>query len=706
MPPPGPEPSTDPYRDAMVRRVAARAPLAFGVFLACLALSTVFEVLRFPERQGWMLLFAAGFTGMVAIAWTLVRLRPTWSVAVMIAFVNVVGVGLNAYHEIVGAALAMCIWQLTALLATSAVLFPWGRRSQALASIGTLLSYPVHLASGNVDPLTWGAGATYLLIVFALGMSAASLFAGYVRTDLRLTAALSEREARLQSYFDLSLVGTAILSADGVCEEVNDELCRMLGYARGELLGGSWSTFLHPDDRDDAATLQAAAQAGGSARRDVRCVRRDGAAVDAILSLRGLPATGRAAGHVMVLVHDITERKRAEAEREALLRAAEEARHRAEEASRAKDAFLAMVSHELRTPLTPILAWSAILRDGNLDPRTDSALAAIERNARTQARMIDDLLDASRIVSGGWRLELAPVDMAPIVRAALDVVGPAAEAKGIALEATLPGGALQVHGDAARLQQVVSNLLANAVEFTPRGGRVAVALEKTGNRARVSVHDTGEGIDPEFLPHVFERFRQADGSATRRHGGLGLGLAIVHALVEAHGGAATAESEGAGAGATFRVELPLVSAVPLRADALRPRSVAVADALHGLHVLVVDDDADSSAVAGALLVSYGADVRTASSAADALLVARRWPVDIVVSDVAMPGEDGCALIRALRAGTRAHVPAVAVTALAGSDDRARIVAADFEACVVKPFDPTELVAVVRRIAGGRARLRA
>jgi PAS domain-containing protein len=224
--------SQGPYQGEIVRRVAERAPLGFVVFLICMVLSALFEVLRFPDRRGWMGAFAAGFALLVAVAWTLVRRRPAWSVHVMVGFVNVMGVGLNAYHVLVGASVAMCVWSLTGLLASSAVILPWGRRSQTLACAGTLLSYPLHLVAGTADPLTWGAGGTYLLVVGSLGVFAASLLERSLQSDLRLMAALFEREARLQSYFDLSLVGAAILSPDGRCSEVNDELCRMTGYAR------------------------------------------------------------------------------------------------------------------------------------------------------------------------------------------------------------------------------------------------------------------------------------------------------------------------------------------------------------------------------------------------------------------------------------------------------------------------------------------
>src|SRR2546425_976153 len=608
-----------PYEAEVVRRVAERAPLGFAVFLLCLVLNTIFESLHFPERRVWMATFAAGFLLLVAVASALVRRRPAWSVYVLVAFVNLVGVALNVYHLLVGASVAMGLWSLTGLLTASAVILPWGSRSQALACLGTLLSYPLQLAAGT-DPLTWGAGGTYLFLVGLLGVFAASLFARSLRSDLQLMAALSEREARLQSYFDLSLVGAAILSPDGRCGEVNDELCRMFGYSRPELLRLSWLDLVH-----------------------------------------------------------------------------------AEEASRAKDVFLATVSHELRTPLTPILAWSRLLREGRLGAeKTTAGLAAVERSARAQARLIDDLLDVSRLAARDFRVVLRPMDLAPVVRTAVEVVRPAADAKGVALETALPPLAVPVQGDPERLQQVVWNLVSNAVKFTPRGGRGRIALERVDDRARLTVRDTSEGISQDFLPYVFERFRQADSSGTRRHGGLGPGLAIVPGLVERPGGSVRAESAGTEQGAVFTVELPLLASVAeeaVRVQAGRQATAAEPDAasgapLGGLRVLVVDDDPDSNAVVSALLVSCGAEVQTAVSAPEALEVAGRWQPDVVVSDIAMPGEDGCTRLRQLRArgGPLGRVPAVALTAYAGMNDRRRGFAAGFQAPVVKPVDPAQLPA--------------
>jgi len=699
----------DPYRDETVRRVAARAPLGFAIFLGCLALSAIFDVLRFPERLRWMTLFGCLFVTMVAVSWSLIRLRPERSVGIVVCFVNLLGVGITAYHVIVRAPVAMCVWQLTALLATSSVVLPWGSRNQALACLGTLVAYPLYLISGASDPLTWGAGGAYLLVVLSLSMFAASLLERSVRSDLTLTAALSDREARLRSYFDLALVGTAVVSPDGIFREINDELCHMFGYTRAELAGLSWPMLVDRDMQSAAAALllRAHAGAGTPERLETRCVRKDGSAIDAIISARGLPGPHGSVNNVMLLMQDVTERRRVEAEREENLRRVEAARQDAVAASRAKDAFLATVSHELRTPLTPILAWSGLLRQGRVTAtQTEAALAAVERNAKAQAQLIDDLLDVSRIVSGKWRLSMCPTDLASVVRAALEAMEPAFHANGVSLDVRLPDAPVSLRGDPDRLQQVVANLLSNGVKFTPRGGRVEVVLERVEGFARLIVRDTGEGISPEFLPHVFEPFRQADNSNTREHRGVGLGLAIARALVERHGGAVRAESDGPGRGAVFTVELPLVSdaALATSGDQWAARAAPRAS-LHGLNVLVVDDDSDSNTVVRALLASFGAEVRTALSAREALDIAIGWQPDVLVSDIAMPGEDGYALLRKLRArgGALGRVPAIALTALGGPADRVRSGAAGYQMHVTKPFDADELAAAVERAAARSVR---
>lgn len=380
----------------------------------------------------------------------------------------------------------------------------------------------------------------------------------------------------------------------------------------------------------------------------------------------------------------------------------------AREASRLKDEFLATVSHELRTPMTAILGWTTMLPARSADPAAlRRGLEVIERNARAQARLIDDVLDVSRIVTGKLHLASVPVDLASVVRGSLDAITPRAYAKGVALVVEVPDDLGALVGDPDRLQQVVWNLAWNAVKFTPRGGTVTVRGERSGRSARLVVADTGEGIAPEFLPHVFERFRQADSTSTRSHGGLGLGLAITRHLVDLHGGGVTAESAGAGQGATFTVTLPLAAGESApRAVALGTvRSAGVtrpAWVLAGLRVLVCDDEPDARDLVAEVLRSDGAEVETAASVAEATeCFARRRP-DVLVSDIGMPGQDGHALMRWVRArpaDAGGHTPAVALTAYAQAQDAARALASGFQRHVTKPVEPEALVMLVAALAG-------
>jgi signal transduction histidine kinase len=366
------------------------------------------------------------------------------------------------------------------------------------------------------------------------------------------------------------------------------------------------------------------------------------------------------------------------------------------EANRAKDVFLATLSHELRTPLTPILGWVNLLRAGGAADASmlTQGLDAVERNARLQARLVDDLLDISRIVSGKLRIEWEPVNLCAVVELAVETVRAEADARGIELVIDLPDCPVVVQGAPVRLQQVVWNLLSNAVKFTPRAGRVRVQARSEGDEARVEVSDTGVGIEPEFLPHVFDRFRQADGSTTRQFGGLGLGLAIVRALVELHGGWVRAESEGLERGARFTFGLP-------RAVASRERDEPVEDAEAepaSLPVLVVDDSSETVELLQLLFTRRGYDVIGAGSAAEAVRRVRGKRPGIIISDISMPGVDGYTLLAELRRMPGLErVPAIALTGHAMDEDRARALAAGFAVHIAKPVDPDELLRVVRRL---------
>jgi PAS domain S-box-containing protein len=383
-------------------------------------------------------------------------------------------------------------------------------------------------------------------------------------------------------------------------------------------------------------------------------------------------------------------------------RAAEELR----EANRLKDEFLATVSHELRTPLTAILGWAHLLRAGQLDKQSgSSALETIERNARAQAQLIDDLLDVSRIITGNLRLDVRQVDPGSFIEPAIEALRPAAEAKGVRIQKVMDTGIASVAGDPARLQQVVWNLLSNAIKFTPKGGKVQVRLERINSHIEIAVSDTGVGIKPEFLPHVFERFRQADQKTTRHHGGLGLGLAIVRHLVELHGGTVEADSPGEDRGATFVVKLPIVPLYQKDNPAGRIHPAAgdtlptydCLERLDGLKVLVVDDEADTRELLKVGIGRCGAEVVTAGSAREALAAIAEERPDLLISDIGMPGEDGYELIKKIRAlpgGSGRKIPAIALTAYARTEDRLRALRAGYQSHIAKPVELAELAAVI------------
>lgn len=404
-------------------------------------------------------------------------------------------------------------------------------------------------------------------------------------------------------------------------------------------------------------------------------------------------------------------------EREQLLVREQMARAEAENANRLKDEFLATASHELRTPLTAIIGWSHMLRNGTLDEATaNRALDTIERNAKSQAQLVEDILDVSRVITGKLRLNIEPVDAASVINAAIDSVQLAADSKGIRLEVTLDPSARRVSGDSSRLQQVVWNLLSNAIKFTPSGGRVEVRLERAGEaNVQIRVTDTGEGINSDFLPFIFDRFRQADGTSTRRHGGLGLGLAIVRHLIELHGGTVAASSDGKGCGSTFTIRLPLAP-VQERGKSRRRETASLwsneetgtrvksLPSLNGAQVLLVDDDQDTLNMLAAILTEYKAEVQTAGSAAEALEVMEWYKPDVLVSDLAMPNEDGYALINKVRARdaeSGRQTPAVALTAYVRVEDRTRALSAGFNMFVPKPVEPQELIIAIANLAEAR-----
>lgn len=408
------------------------------------------------------------------------------------------------------------------------------------------------------------------------------------------------------------------------------------------------------------------------------------------------------------LKKEIAVRQWAEEERARLLIREQELRHQAEDANRMKDEFLATLSHELRTPLNAMLGWAQVLRLGKVDEAAAArALETIERNARVQAQLIADLLDVSRIITGKLRLDVQAVELPSIIEAALDSVRPAADAKGIGLDVRLDPLTSPVMGDADRLQQVIWNLLSNAIKFTPQDGQVQVRLRLDGGSAEVQVSDTGAGIRPDFLPYVFDRFRQAESTITRSHGGLGLGLSIVRHLVELHGGSVAVQSEGEGKGAVFAVRLPVRPSIS-EGGIVTERVDAAARVwdnpllLGSVRVLIVEDEEDTRELLIASLQQCGAEVTAAASVAEALASLDRELPDVLVSDLAMPEEDGYSLIRKVRARdpeAGGRIPAAALTAYARAEDRVRALASGFQRHLPKPVDPADLISMVASLAG-------
>ena len=425
---------------------------------------------------------------------------------------------------------------------------------------------------------------------------------------------------------------------------------------------------------------------------------------------------GRVIG-TLTIIEDVTERVAREAELQAqiearsrLLSSEKLARSEAERANRLKDEFLATISHELRNPLNAILGWAHMLRLGKLtDPNAERAVETIYRNAKSQAQLVADLLDVSRIISGKLRLDVRPVDLIYIINAAMDSVRPAAEAKGIRLHTILDPAAGPISGDADRLQQIVWNLLTNAVKFTPKGGRIQVKVQRIDSHVEIEVSDSGVGISKEFLPYVFDRFRQADASTTRIHGGLGLGLSIVRQLVDLHGGSASVQSEGEGKGATFTIMLPFVGVVSNQNEP-EPVHLTQGDdinsfeglpSLRGLKVLVVDDEPDTRELIREVLKECGSEVITSQSVAEALVALEEHKPDILISDLGMPDEDGYSLISKIRAlpdDRGGQIPAAALTAYARAEDRMRVLRSGFQFHLPKPVDSAELVTVVATLA--------
>jgi len=534
---------------------------------------------------------------------------------------------------------------------------------------------------------------------------------------------------RLAAIVDNSDDAIVAKDLNGIITSWNQGAQRIFGYSAEEMIGTSIKRIIAPDRQQEEDQILARLRQGERVDHfDTVRVTKDGRELHVSLTISPIKDTNGKVIGASKIARDITDRKLAEAALRGAQKAAEEAnaekarlldseriaRAEAERANRVKDEFLATLSHELRTPLNAMLGWAAILRGKeSLDQQVTQGLEAIDRNSRIQAQIIDDLLDMSRIISGKVRLDVQPLDLPAILLEAVDIMRATASQKGIRLQTVIDPLNASILGDPNRLQQVFWNLLSNAIKFTPKGGRVQVSLQRVNSHVDVTVIDTGEGIPPDFLPYIFNRFQQADASITRRHGGLGLGLAIVKNLVELHGGTVQAKSDGVGQGATFIVSLPLTvfhpppdgeewehpkstpNELPSRPDV----------SLKGVRVLAVDDDADARSLLKVMLESAGATAYLAGSAQEGLEQLLNQEVDVLICDIGMPETDGYALLRQIRTlddPQKSEVAAVALTAYARLQDRMEAMQAGFQNHLPKPVEPAELLAVVHSLANPRS----
>ena len=599
---------------------------------------------------------------------------------------------------------AFSVWLTVVLIGPEALGHSWMRALGALGAVTLLLGLGVAML----------AGRAIIRSLTGLAEAAADLgrdleAAGHARERAERSA--RECEGRLAALVDQPTAGLAETDLEGRFVVVNRRYRELVGRAPDRKMDGSFADTVHADDHDRAAAaLRGLTVDEPDAAVETRYARADGSVrwVDVSLSLVREAGEPRS---VAIVAFDATGRHAAEEaaragdlERGELLARERKARREAEAASQARDEFLAVVSHELRTPLNTLRLWAGVLRNGPRDAQTIArAVDTIDRSAILQARLIEDLLDASRIVSGRLRLAIERLDLRRIITEAIETVRPAAENRAITLTTALDAAVGPVLGDATRLQQVVWNLLSNAVRFTPAGGRVAVGLRRVGQEAELTVTDSGRGMGPGLLPRVFDRFRQGESGTMRSHGGLGLGLSIARQIVELHGGTIRAASPGEGHGATFTVTVPLVASPPLRPGPPPPRvraeqpDRAQTRQLENVDVLVVDDDAETREVLKVALGFEGARVTTAPSVADAVAaIEARWP-DVLVSDIGMPGEDGYDLIRRVRrleAARGRHIPAIALTAYAAAEDRRRTLQAGYDRHLAKPVEASAFAPLI------------
>ncbi len=551
-----------------------------------------------------------------------------------------------------------------------------------------------------------------IIITFILAIWRVALKLKHIEQQQALSDASAsegaERLLRLAALIDLSYEPIFVWDVDKGIIEWNKGCEQLYGYSKSEAINRRSNELLKTEFLISQEQYQKTLELEGHWSGELRQITKSGCRVSVESRQQLIESSFQRL--VLETNRNITERKQAEQEREQSIVREHALRVDAERAARAKDEFLATLSHELRTPLNAILGWGTILRKGAVDDVTASrGIEAIERNAKAQAQLVEDLLDVSRIISGNLRLDVKPIALTSVIKAAMDSVQPAADAKEIQLQIIGDPAVDNTRGDAARLQQVIWNLLSNSIKFTPKGGDVSVKVERSDSMAEIIVTDTGEGIRREFLPYVFDRFKQADGSISRKHAGLGLGLAIARHLMELHGGTIEADSAGAGLGAAFKVRLPLgdaSTAGTAQVDSAKRHALpglptaSESPDLNGIRILVVDDEADAREMLRTVLEQLGADVTTASSARDAIDVLPAWKPNVLVSDIGMPEEDGYVLIkrvRALSSEAGGNIPAIALTGYVRVEERMRALEAGYQMFVPKPVEVGELAIIILNV---------
>ncbi|MCU1266489.1 MAG: domain S-box [Acidobacteria bacterium] len=566
-----------------------------------------------------------------------------------------------------------------------------------------------------------------IILIFLLSIWRAAVRLRHIEQQRQISEDLVRDERHKSERAQALLAGIvessedAIISKtlDGIIDSWNAAAERLFEYSANEAVGNPVTLIIPPERLSEEQMILKRLRQGERVEHfETVRVSKTGRLIEISLMISPIRNQQGEIIGASKIARDITDRRQAEQERERLLLQERSLRAEAERATRLKDEFLATVSHELRTPLNAILGWVSMLRKGLLDKATaDRGIEAIERNAKSQAQLIEDLLDVTRIISGNLRLDVKPISLTSVVKSAMDSVQVAADAKQIRLQIIIDPVGDHVKGDAERVQQIIWNLLSNSIKFTPPCGQVTVTIDRFDSMAQVTVKDTGEGISAEFLPFVFDRFKQADGSTTRKHGGLGLGLAIARNLMEMHGGTIEASSPGRGLGATFQIRLPMASPIPTAAVALESaRTTIIPDVAGGIElldlrrvrILAVDDEPDAREMLRVALEGFGADVTTVSSAQEALDILPIWRPDILVSDIGMPDEDGYTLIRKIRElplDQRGDIPAIALTGYVRVEERMRALAAGYQMFVPKPVEIGELIATIVSLIGSAESLK-